>query len=74
MSVNIRLTHANKSAAARHVIIVLGMIGQDVLATLDAVSDPVGQANAVHTHLVALGSSCGAIGLDVGQGLRQSEP
>ena len=47
--VNIRLTHSNKSAVARRVIIASGMIGQDVPATLYAVSEPVGQANAAHT-------------------------
>jgi hypothetical protein len=72
--VNIRLTHSNKSAVARRVIIASGMIGQDVPATLYAVSEPVGQANAAHTYLVASGSSHGAIGLNVGQGTRQSRP
>ena len=74
LPVNIRLTHSNKSAVARRVIIASGMIGQDVPATLYAVSEPVGQANAAHTYLVASGSSHGAIGLNVGQGTRQSRP
>jgi hypothetical protein len=57
--VNIRLTHPKKSAAAHHVIMALGVIGQEAPATLDAGSDPVGQANAARTPLAASGSGHG---------------
>jgi hypothetical protein len=53
--VNIRLTHPKKSAAEHRVIIALGVIGQEAPATLDAGSDPVGQANIEHTPLAASG-------------------
>jgi hypothetical protein len=57
--VNIRLTHPKKSAAEHRVIIALGVIGQEAPATLDAGSDPVGQANTEHTPWAASGSSHG---------------
>jgi hypothetical protein len=53
--VNIRLTHPKKSAAEHRVIMALGVIGQEAPATLDAGSDPVGQANTEHTPLAASG-------------------
>jgi hypothetical protein len=57
--VNIRLTHLKTSAAAHHVIMALGVIGQEAPATLAAGSDPVGQANAARTLLAASGSGHG---------------
>lgn len=44
--VNIRLTHPKKSAAEHRVIIALGVIRQKAPTTLDAGSDPLGQATA----------------------------
>jgi transposase-like protein len=41
--VKFRITHPKKLAAEHYVIMTLGVIGQDAPATLDAVSDPVGQ-------------------------------
>jgi CheY-like chemotaxis protein len=57
--VNIRLTHPKKSAAKHRVITALGVIGQEAPATLEAGSDPVGQANAERTSLAASGSHHG---------------
>jgi hypothetical protein len=57
--VNLRLTHPKKSAVEHGVIITLGVIGEEAPATLDAGSDPVGQANTARTPLAALGSRHG---------------
>jgi hypothetical protein len=57
--VNIRLTHPKKLAAEHRVVMALGVIGEEAPATLDAGSDPVGQANAARTPLAASGSRQG---------------
>ena len=57
--VKFRLTHPKKSAVARRIIIALGVIGEEAPATLDAGSDPVGQANTARTPLAALGARHG---------------
>ena len=53
--VKFRITHPKKLAVEHRVIMTLGVIGQDAPATLDAVSDPVGQTNAARTHLAVSG-------------------
>ena len=57
--VKFRLTHPKKSAVARRIIIALGVIGEEAPATLDAGSDPVGQANTARTPWAALGARHG---------------
>ena len=53
--VKFRITHPKKLAVEHRVIMTLGVIGQDARATLDAVSDPVGQTNAARTRLAVSG-------------------
>ena len=58
--VNIRITHSKQLAVEHRIIIALGVLGQATPTTLDADSDPIGQASAAHTRLVASGHTEGS--------------
>jgi hypothetical protein len=72
LTVKFRITHPKKLVVEHCVIMTSGVIGQDAPATLDAVSDPVGQTNAARTRLAVLGYRYRAICLRLGQATRQS--
>ncbi len=60
LTVKFRITHTKKLAVEHRVIIASGVLGQATPTTLDADADPIGQASAARTRLVASGHTGGS--------------